>query len=93
VEGRRNSRDKKTTPFIQNYKTPKQQKTSFQESFQVNLNFKHYEKALCNVKRGKGRGWFFYIERKIGHRLKFKICFLEVSSSYLTPYTLHPMAT
>jgi hypothetical protein len=32
VEGRRNSRKKKSTPSIQNYKTPKQQKMKNQLS-------------------------------------------------------------
>jgi hypothetical protein len=38
------------------------------------------------------KGWFFYIESKIGLCLGFKIIFLEVYNSYLTPYTQQPIS-
>ncbi len=67
VKGRRNSRNKKSTPSIQNYKTPKQKqtkKTNFQENFQESLNFKQCEKALSNVReRKRERFVFLYWEQ------------------------------
>jgi hypothetical protein len=62
VKGRRNSRNKKSTPSIQNYKTPKQKqtkKTNFQENFQESLNFKQCEKALSNVRERKRERFVF----------------------------------
>jgi hypothetical protein len=49
VEGKRNSRGKKkTTPSIQNYKTPKQQnnkKEAFKRTFKLNESFDQWERG------------------------------------------------
>jgi hypothetical protein len=54
---KRNSRKKKSTPSIQNDKTPKQPKKN---NFQESLNFKQCEKALNNV-RGRKRQRFVFL--------------------------------